>query len=241
MQKYGFVYIWRDKKHNRYYIGCHWGTVDDGYICSSSWMKQAWRIRPKDFKRKILKTNLNRIEMYNEEQRYLNMIKPDEIKKRYYNLNLSNTTAWHAYPDSVKTIGQKISHSKKGKNTGPRDSSIGKKISEAKKKAFAERGGMSEEHKEKLRQAKLGKKHTEEWKQQNSQRMKAQWSNGTRKRAEPKQTMTREEQDKLCSKNLKNRWADPVWAANQRAKLKESWSKRKQNINITKEPINRRY
>lgn len=42
-EKYGFVYIWRDKKHNRYYIGCHWGTTDDGYICSSPWMKQAYK------------------------------------------------------------------------------------------------------------------------------------------------------------------------------------------------------
>ena len=86
------------------------------------------------------------------------------------------------------------------------------------------------EHKEKLRQAKLGKKHTEEWKLANSIRMKDQWSNGSRKRAEPKQTMTREEQDKLCSIQLKNRWADPVWAENQRNKLKESWQRRK-NIN----------
>jgi hypothetical protein len=43
--------------------------------------------------------------------------------------------------------------------------------------------------------------------------------------------MTREEQDKLCSEQLKNRWADPVWAANQKQKLKESWVKRKNLIN----------
>ena len=61
--------------------------------------------------------------------------------------------------------------------------------------------------------------------------MTQQWSDGTRKRAEPKKTMSREEQDKLCSQQLKNRWSDPVWAENQRAKLKESWNKRKQ-LNI---------
>jgi hypothetical protein len=229
MEKYGFVYLWRDKKHNRYYVGCHWGTVEDGYVCSSPWMKQAWRIRPQDFKRKILKTNLPRIEMYAEEQRYLDMIKPAEIKHRYYNLNLSNTTAWHAYPDSVKTVGQKISYSKTGKSV-PAPPDRGAKISAAKKGK-----ALTEEHKAALKGIKK-KPHTEEWKQQNSERMKAQWSDGTRKRAEPKQTMTREEQDKLCSQQLKSRWTDPVWAANQRAKLKESWAKRKQNINITKEP-----
>ena len=230
MEKYGFIYIWFDRKHKRYYVGCHWGNVDDGYICSSSWMKSAYLRRPADFKRRILKTGLAREQMYIEEGKYLSLMKPEEKKIRYYNLKTYEDNLWHQYPDSVKTIGQKISYSKKGKNTGPRDPSVGKKISATKK---AKNIKFTEEHKEKLRQAKLGVKHTDEWKTQNSERMKQQWSDGTRKRgrAEPKKTMTREEQDKLCSEQLKNRWSDPVWAANQRAKLKESWSKRKQNIN----------
>ena len=58
MEKYGFVYIWFDKKHRRYYVGCHWGNEYDGYVCSSSWMNQAYRIRPQDFKRRIIKTNI---------------------------------------------------------------------------------------------------------------------------------------------------------------------------------------
>lgn len=28
-EKYGFVYIWFDKKHKRFYIGCRWGTEND--------------------------------------------------------------------------------------------------------------------------------------------------------------------------------------------------------------------
>ena len=67
--------------------------------------------------------------------------------------------------------------------------------------------------------------------------MKQQWSDGTRKKAEPKITMPREEQDKLCSQQLKNRWSDPIWAEHQRNKLKESWAKRKQNINKQKEQV----
>jgi len=231
MEKYGFVYLWYDVKYKRYYVGCHWGNIHDGYICSSRWMRDAYNRRPEDFRRRILKTNLSRNQMYIEEQRYLDMQKPEEKKIRYYNLCTNSGNLWHKYPESVKTIGQKISHSKKGKSVGPCAPETAAKISSANKGRV-----FTEEHKEKLRQAKLGKKHTEEWKQQNSERMKAQWSDGTRKRAEPKKTMTREEQDKLCSVQLKNRWADPVWAANQRAKLKESWAKRKQNINITKEP-----
>lgn len=159
MQKYGFVYLWFDRKHKRYYVGCHWGSIDDGYICSSSWMKKAYKIRPADFKRKILKTNITyRPDMYIEEQRYLDMIKPNEIKTKYYNLNLKNGNLWHQYPESVKTIGQKISHSKKGKNIGR---ACPDHVRAATSKA--NKGRMfTKEHREKLRQAKLGKKLTPE-------------------------------------------------------------------------------
>lgn len=154
MEKYGFVYIWYDKKHKRYYVGCHWGTVDDGYICSSNWMRDAYKRRPEDFKRKILKTNLDRNRMYIEEQRYFDMIKPEEIKTRYYNLHLSSKKPWHQYPEHVKTIGQKISHSKKGKNIGR---ACPEHVRAATSKANKGRV-FTEEHREKLRQAKLGRK-----------------------------------------------------------------------------------
>lgn len=222
-EKYGFVYLWYDIKHKRYYIGCHWGDIYDGYVCSSNWMRDAYNRRPQDFRRKILKTNLSRTEMYIQEQHYLNMIKPEERKKRYYNLNTKNGNPWHKYPESVKTIGQKISYSKTGKSV-PAPPSRGAKISEAKKGK-----SLSEEHKAALKGIK--KPHTDEWKQANSKRMKDQWSNGTRKKAEPKQSMSREEQDKLCSQQLKSRWANPEWAANQKVKLKESWAKRKETLN----------
>lgn len=221
MEKYGFVYIWYDVKHKRYYVGCHWGTIHDGYICSSNWMRDAYNRRPQDFRRRILITDLSREQMYIEEQRYLDMIKPEEKKIRYYNLNLKNTKPWHMIESSNKSVGQKISEANKGKSTGPCSEETKAKISKANSGRV-----FSEEHKEKLRQAKLGKKHTEEWKKQNSERMKQQWSDGTRKRAEPKKTLTREEQNELCSKQLKNRWADPVWAANQRKRLSEGAKKR---------------
>ena len=54
MEKCGFVYIWFDKKKKRYYIGCHWGHVDDKYICSSTWMRNSYSRRKQDFKKKIL-------------------------------------------------------------------------------------------------------------------------------------------------------------------------------------------
>lgn len=109
LEKYGFVYIWFDRKHKRYYIGCHWGTEDDGYLCSSNWMRDAYKRRPQDFKRRILKSDLSRIEMYEEEQRYLNMIKPEEVKIRYYNLKITKDNPWHKYPENIKKVSEKIS------------------------------------------------------------------------------------------------------------------------------------
>ena len=140
LEKTGFIYIWRDKKHNRYYVGCHWGFEDDNYICSSSWMRQAYLHRPYDFKRRIIKRNiLSRPEMYVEELRYLHMIKLEELRHRYYNFNITNNEVWHKYPENFKTIGQKISLMKIGKNTGPRDPSVGKNISLAKTESFKKR------------------------------------------------------------------------------------------------------
>lgn len=189
MEKYGFVYIWFDKKHKRYYVGCHWGSETDGYICSSTWMKSSYLRRPQDFKRRIIESNLTREQMYIVEQRYLDMQKPEEKKIRYYNLNTKNGDPWHKHPLKNKSIGEKISYSKKGKKTGPCSPEKAKAISEAKKKAFAERGGMSEEHKQKLREAKLGKKlspehrekviqtlgKTEEWRASVSAASKKRW------------------------------------------------------------------
>ena len=107
---YGFVYIWRDKKHNRYYVGSHWGEENDGYVCSSWWMKRAYTKRPNDFRRKILKrVYTNRIDLLNEEHKFLSMIKDEELGKRYYNINNHKPGHWSTDVDAKKMIGQKIS------------------------------------------------------------------------------------------------------------------------------------
>lgn len=137
--------------------------------------------------------------MFLEEERWLSMIKTSEIKPvnnhpRYYNLNIKNNEVWHKYDESIKEVGKKISAAKKGKKTGPRPESVGKAISEAKKRKFAERGGMSDEHRAALSGIKK-KPHTDEWKAENSKRMKEQWTlNTTRRQA--------------VSEAAKKRWED---------------------------------
>jgi len=89
MEKYyGYVYIWRDSKCNMYCIGSHYGTIEDSYITSTGWMVAAYKKRPNDFKMRVLEY-LNEDDkslLLDIEQKYLDMIKPDELGKRYYNL-----------------------------------------------------------------------------------------------------------------------------------------------------------
>ncbi len=109
MKKYGFVYIWFDCKHKRYYIGMHWGTEDDGYVCSSTWMMQAYKRRSQDFKRRILeKVYTNRKDLYEAEIKWLSLIDDSELKIKYYNLSKNVSDSW-LNEENVKTRLEKIS------------------------------------------------------------------------------------------------------------------------------------
>lgn len=129
MEKYGFVYIWRDRKHNRYYIGCHWGLENDSYVCSSSWMKRAYKLRPNDFKRKVIaKIYSNKHDLFIEEHKWLSMIKSEELGKKYYNLTQHLNGHWSSNDEKRKTISEKLSEATKKTMTNPE---IRKKISES--------------------------------------------------------------------------------------------------------------
>lgn len=133
MEKYGFIYIWFDRKHKRYYVGSHWGTEDDGYKCSSTWARNSMDRRPEDFKRRILKRiYTSRKDLYEEETRWLQMIKPAEVKVRYYNFHrIANH--WIASEKDRLTISEKISIANKKNMENPENR---KKISEATKRAM---------------------------------------------------------------------------------------------------------
>lgn len=135
MEKYGFIYIWFDRKHKRYYIGSHWGTEDDGYKCSSMWARNSMDRRPEDFKRRILKRiYTTRKDLYEEETRWLQMIKPEEIKVRYYNLQRV-ANHWVASEKDSLTIAEKISAANKKYYADPENR---KKVSRATKNAMAD-------------------------------------------------------------------------------------------------------
>jgi hypothetical protein len=141
--KYGFVYIWRDRKHKRYYIGAHWGTENDGYVCSSTWMKQAYAKRLNDFKRRILvRIYTSKQDMFNEEAKWQALIKDDELKTRYYNIRRHGDKHWSSNYETALSVGEKISKANKGRvapNKGKKVSEETKqKIRDANKKQFTD-------------------------------------------------------------------------------------------------------
>lgn len=108
-EKFGFVYLWLDRKNMRFYVGSHWGTTDDGYVCSSRWMRKAYSRRAHDFKRRIIaRVYSNRKDLLLEEHRWLTMIKDHELSTRYYNITKHLNGHWSA-GDVSKTIAEKIS------------------------------------------------------------------------------------------------------------------------------------
>lgn len=125
MEKYGFVYIWRDRKHKRFYIGSHWGTEDDGYICSSRWMRNAFARRPQDFKRRIIcVVKESRAELLDKEYLWLGLIEKNELGGKYYNLTNHKNGHWTTGEEKLQQISEKIKHTLSKTKRGPTSSSF---------------------------------------------------------------------------------------------------------------------
>jgi hypothetical protein len=149
-EKKGFVYLWYDRKHKRFYLGCHVGKEDDGYICSSKWMRDAYRYRKHDFKRRILKRDIPRSELLAEEHKWLDQIKDDELGKKYYNLSKRHFGHWANNERVSLTVKQKLSIAAKNQ-----ERVAGHKHSEESKQKM--RKPKSEEAKRNMSLAKKGK------------------------------------------------------------------------------------
>lgn len=217
MEKYGFVYIWYDRKRKMFYIGSHWGSVDDGYICSSNRMRDAYRRRPEDFKRRILETNIEDRNMtLHREFKWFEYINESELGKKYYNLRKHKWGHWSTDINSRLTVGQKISASpNRAKNIGLANK--GKKVSEETKQLLREanKKQFEDPYQKKLRrqkslelwsdpeyrkrqiEKKKGKKESEETKKRKSLSMKGK----------NKGKKCSEEQKKQISETLKQKYA----------------------------------
>lgn len=211
--KYGIIYLWFDRKHKRYYIGRHWGNENDGYICSSTWMKSSYNRRKEDFKRRILgRIFTSQEDLIKEEQRWLNMIKPEECGIRYYNKTLrSDAPSMRGRKHTPETI-EKIKRSHLGKSKPwllgkPRSEewktwfiknhhrcNLGKKASNETKRKMSEalRGKpKTEEHIRKSAASRSGQKRSDEAKAKMSEAhkgMKKSWVRGRTHIANPEAT-----------------------------------------------------
>lgn len=153
MEKYGFIYVWYDNKSKMYYIGSHWGTESDGYICSSNRMRNAYRRRPQDFNRRVVSTNISKEKLLEEEHKWLDMIPDEQLGKRYYNLRKHKWGHWSTDTNRCLTVAQKISISKSDKPGAKHSEETKQKIREARSKQ---------------KPPALGHKHSEETKQKMS-------------------------------------------------------------------------
>lgn len=164
MEKCGFIYIWFDKKHKRYYVGCHWGLEDDGYICSSTWMKQGYKHRPQDFKRRILKRNIPKTKLHEEEYKWLKLIKDDELGKRYYNLNNHHFGHWSTDENTHLSVREKVSLKTKEAMNTPEMREKMQPVWEANRNRV-----HSEDEKRRRAKSNTGKKRSEETKRKISE------------------------------------------------------------------------
>lgn len=120
--KSGFVYLWHDMKRNMFYVGCHWGAEDDGYICSSNRMRDAYKRRPQDFRRRIIQRLIDvpRAKLLGAEHKWLQLIREDELDNRYYNHTNHKFNHWTTSDDEYYklTVSQRISlRTKEAMNT----------------------------------------------------------------------------------------------------------------------------
>lgn len=189
MEKHGFIYIWYDRKRKMYYIGSHWGTEYDGYVCSSNRMRDAYRRRPHDFKRRIIQKGIRRENLLSEEYKWLKLISDGEHGTKYYNLKFHKPGHWSINEYNRMSVGKKISEARtgqpskmKGKKTGHTPWNKGKsgykvhteeskaKLKDSTTKQWQTRDRtLSNETKTKLSIAHMNKTHSEETKKRMSE------------------------------------------------------------------------
>lgn len=215
-EKYGFIYLWFDKKYQRFYLGRHWGSEDDGYICSSRMMRQSYNRRPRDFKRRIIKRVSTKEELIIQEQRYLDMIKPEETGSKYYNISLKATTPTmkgrkHSPETRLKmslaTKGQKMSEETREKL---RQANLGKTLSEKTKKKISE--NHNRDYTDlgfRKKMSDLGKNRSEETRKkisENNQRLIAEGKIGTKGKKFSEESKARMRQAQQNNKALSKKY-----------------------------------
>jgi len=143
----GFIYLWFDRKRRMFYLGSHKGRVDDGYTGSGRRFTAHYKSRPSDFKRRIIEyVNGSVLHIWEREQAWLGLIRPEELNVRYFNQKLNSKGG--AGPRSEITK-EKIRKSSTGKS---------KWNTEQKKQISDRQIGVSKNNGAACSRAKKGKK-----------------------------------------------------------------------------------
>ena len=122
-EHFGFIYIWRDRDRNMYYIGSHDGSPNDGYISSSRWFNGEYRYRPQAFRRKVLKI-LPLSQLRLAEASLLKLIQEKEFGQRYYNIKTGRSKGcqtWNAGKKLSEEYKAAISKGRKGQPAWNKD------------------------------------------------------------------------------------------------------------------------
>lgn len=146
------------------YIGVHKGTPDDGYVCSSKYMKEEYKSRPEDFFREILEYGT-----YSEcQSKETELLKSVSAAKNplYYNRHNGDGKLYAPEVMSEKTK-QKIAASHKGRkkteetkqrmSAAKRGTKLGPHTDEHRRKISQSCGNMPLERKQKIADAMRGK------------------------------------------------------------------------------------
>jgi len=161
-QQEPYVYLWRDRLLNRYYLGYHNGS-NPNYVCSSKPMMEEYKARPEDFTRRILATGTQ--EEMAVLERELLLKRKKHLGERYYNIMIPKEKGFPIikWTDDIR---KKMSIARKGIK-------------------------LSEETKRKIsiaKKGKKGKKFSEEHKRKISESTKKAWTDDRRPRKHSEET-----------------------------------------------------
>jgi len=240
-----------------YYVGCHWGTEHDGYICSSSRMLKAYNVRPQDFKRRIVKKGIQRENLLSEKYYWLSMIKDEELNDRYYNTQNHHFSHW-TNSENNPEIRAKCGEKNKGRKhnlTSEQRAERGRKISEAKQRKKEEKlalglpvrqpektprpskGPRSEETKRKQSETMQQKIASGEWQPWSAGKFLGPRSDETKqKQSEALKGKTRTAEQKLrISEANRRSWLEGKFSNRRSNNMKDHiWVKRKEDGSRTR-------
>jgi hypothetical protein len=137
----GFVYKWIDTSNGMYYIGCHKGEVNDGYVGSGTYFLKAYKKRPEAFVREVLYSGEHFAEL---EEFMLTELNASQDKESY---NLTN--ACRGQYEYTSEIKEKIGKAHKGKVTS--------EATKRKMSAAAKGVAKSEQHRKSITESLKGK------------------------------------------------------------------------------------